>query len=112
MLDKQVYGIVNSAFHTAINLLGMPADYASIKDPTKNKKGIIIGFSGGSSDQTLVQSMGIEGKTITAKVEDFATPPEKFDQFVVNGQKHVADSVHLIHLNGTVIGYKIMTKGK
>ncbi len=112
MLSTATYSLVNGAFHTAINLLGMPADYICIKDSTRNKTGIIIGFSGGNSDERLIQSMGIEGKTITAKVEDFAQPPEKFDQFVINGQKHVADSVHVVHLNGNIIGYKIMTKGK
>ncbi len=112
MLNQPFYDVINSGFHIAINLLGTQGDYHCVKDPTRDKTGLTMGFAGGTSDSTLVQSFGVESKTITVKVEDFSQPPEKFDQFVINGQRHVAESVHLVHLNGRVIGYKIRTKGK
>lgn len=112
MLSAQIFNYFDQSFHTVVNLLGVSADYISVKKNNPDKTGITVGYSG-RGDSTLVQSLDVETKTITVKAEDFsAVGPEKFDQFIIAGQKYVADSVQKVHLNGKIIGYRITTKGK
>jgi len=111
MLGQALHNIFDQSFITVIDLLGVPCDYKCVKDATNNKTNITVGYSG-RSEAPLVQSLGVESKTITVKVADFKHAPEKFDQFLIKGQNYVAESVQQVHLNGNIIGYRIRTKGK
>ena len=112
MLSAQTYGNFKNSFDLVVNLLGVSADYTCVKDNTNSKVGITVGFSSSKTDTTLVQSQGINSAIITCKVADFTNAPAKFDRFVINTQTFVADSVHKVHLNGRIIGYRIQTQGK
>ncbi len=112
MLSQQTYGSVHGAFDYAIDLLGVPADWTSTKHGDTGN--FVVGFASvGKTDQDLVNAYGIAGKIITAKISSFkGTAPEKFDSFVIKGEKFIAAAVHPIPMRGEVIGYKIMTNGK
>jgi hypothetical protein len=55
----------------------------------------------------------LAGKTITAKAKDFQeVTPEKFDSFVINSERFIAETVTPVRLNDIIVGFKITTRGK
>ena len=112
MLNNDLYSTVDGAFIMVIDLLGVKADWTNVK--TNVTKTLTVGFSKMSNtDQPNVNSYALAGKTITAKAADFTdVTPEKFDSFVVRGEKFIAETVTPVRLNDTIIGYKITTRGK
>lgn len=112
MLTNTVYNQIDGAFTTVIDLLGVQAVWENVK--SKETKKITVGFSKMSNtDQPNVNSYALAGKTITAKARDFSSvTPEKFDSFTINNEKFIAETVTPVRLNDTIIGYKIITRGK
>lgn len=112
MLTDKIYGTIDQAFNAVIDLLGTKAEWTSAK--TKTSKVLRVGFSKMSNtDQPNVNSYALAGKTITAKAKDFTdVTPEKFDSFLVNNEKFIAETVTPVRLNDTIVGYKITTRGK
>lgn len=112
MLTERLYGTIDTAFNAAIDLLGTKAEWTNVKSGTV--KTLRVGFARmGNTDETNVNSYALAGKTITAKAIDFSeVTPEKFDSFLVNGEKFIAETVIPVRLNDTIIGYKITTRGK
>ena len=112
MLTERLYGTIDQAFNAAIDLLGTKAEWTNVK--TDTTKVLRVGFARiGNDDQTNVNSYALAGKTITAKAKDFSTvTPEKFDSFLINGERFIAETVTPVRLNDTIIGYKITTRGK
>ena len=112
MLTERLYGTIDQAFNAAIDLLGTKAEWTNVK--TGATKVLRVGFAKMSNtDQPNVNSYALAGKTITAKAKDFTdVTPEKFDSFLVNGEKFIAETVTPVRLNDTIVGYKITTRGK
>jgi|688.fasta_scaffold87268_3 hypothetical protein len=112
MLTNTVYNQIDGAFITVIDLLGVQAVWTNTKTQTTKK--ITVGFSKMSNtDQPNVNAYALAGKTLTAKARDFSSVvPEKFDSFVINDEKYIAETVTPVRLNDTVIGFKITTRGK
>jgi hypothetical protein len=113
MLTDKLYGTVDTAFNAVIDLLGTKAEWTNVK--TDTTKILRVGFSKiSNTDQPNVNSYALAGKTITAKAKDFSSgiTPEKFDSFIVNGEKFIAETVTPVRLNDTIVGYKITTRGK
>jgi hypothetical protein len=111
MLSSATYGNVNGAFNQVIDLLGAQMTWTSVKSPATAT--FVAGFSSmGKTDTELINAYGIASKVITAKASSFSTPPAKFDKFVVNNEHYVAAAVHPIHINTTLVGWKIILEGK
>jgi hypothetical protein len=112
MLTTALYDQINGAFVSVVDLLGVQAIWESTK--TKISKTVIVGFSNNSNtDVSNVNSYALAGKTITVKAQDFKElPPEKFDSFTIKGERHIAETVTPVRLNDTIIGYKVVTRGK
>jgi len=112
MLTDRLYGTIELAFNSVIDLLGTQAVWVNVK--TDTTKTLRVGFSKMSNtDQTNVNSYALAGKTITARAKDFAgITPEKFDTFTINGERFVAETVTPIRMNDTIVGHKIITRGK
>lgn len=102
---------VEGAFEQVIDLLGTQFEHHKAKPP-KTVTNVRVGFkSAGKGDEEVINSLGMSAKIITIKASSLATPPEKFDRFIRAGESYTADSVHPIHLNDRLIGWKLYCKG-
>jgi hypothetical protein len=112
MLTDRLYGTINTAFNSVIDLLGTEAVWINVK--TDTTKTLRVGFSKiSNTDQPNVNAYALAGKTITAKAKDFSDiTPEKFDSFDINGERFIAETVTPLRMNDTIVGFKITTRGK
>lgn len=110
MLANSTFNDVQGAFNQAIDALGVQASFVQAKAPG-NTGNMTIGFRMVKAEESeIVDAYGVNTSVLTAKAADFATPPEKFDRFTINGERFTVQSVQAVHLNTAIIGYKMFAK--
>lgn len=94
-----------------LDLLGVPAVWTQVKAP-KATSSVTVGFKTASwQDEELINAFGIGAKVLTVKVSDIAVI-EKFDAFVISGERYTIDSVMPVHINGELVFWKCFVRGK
>ena len=113
MLSADIFGKMQSGFNQVIDTLGIPMVYKQTKVPqtvTNIKAG---GFkTPGKDDEAIINSLGVGGRIITIKYADLPTPPVKLDRVIVHGETFTVETVHVIDMNGSVLGWKLLCKGR
>lgn len=111
MLNLIDHGKVRGSFEQVIGLLGVPVSVTQTKPPKAVVNTIAGVRTAGMNDQAIVNAYGHNTIIFTLMKKDFATDPEKFDKITYNGKTYVMDAVHPVLLNGTLIGFKVYSKG-
>lgn len=111
MLSQHYFKIIKSSFEYNIGQLSVPATWERAKNQAFS--GVIpVSFkTAGVKDEAIINAYGINAVIMVVRAIDTAIPPEKFDSFVIEGVRHTADAVHPIHLNGSIVGWKIYVRG-
>ena len=111
MLASSDFSNVRGSWESVVALLGVPASWERAK-AMGTQVPVVVGFkTAGVKDVEVIQSYGINAKIITVRAIDVSVPPEKFDTFTIHNERHTADAVHPVNLNGSVIGWKIYVQG-
>ena len=111
MLASSDFANVRGSWESGVTMLGVPAAWTRAK-AAGAAANLTVGFkTAGVKDVEIVNAYGINAIILTVRAIDVTVPPEKFDTFVVSGQRITADAVHPVHLNGSVIGWKIYARG-
>lgn len=102
---------IKSAVEGVVDLLGVPVTWTQTEDPYDTKD-VVAGFKSVSwRDEELVNAFGVGAKVFTIKVEDIAVV-KKFDKLVVLGERYTINSVMPVHLNGELVFWKAIVRGK
>jgi hypothetical protein len=112
MLSASDFNKMVGAHRTIIQTLGVPAVWKQAKPPQQTATAVVGFKSVGPNEAEIVNAYGIEAKILTIAAGDTPVAPEKFDTFEVNGETFVAQSAQAVHLNGQVIGYRCLVKGR
>lgn len=111
MLTMTAMAGIKREFDATVARLGVPATWSRAKAP-QTSKSITVGFrTAGIKDTEIVNAYGINAVVITVRELDLDVAPEKFDTFMIQGVRHTADAVHPVHLNGSIIGWKVYVRG-
>ncbi len=111
MLGTSDFNRIKGSFEQVIALVGVPATLQRAKSPGSTVS-LVVGFkTAGVKDVEVVNAYGLNAVIITVAAKDTTTAPEKFDVLTINGVRHTADAVHPVHLNGTIIGWKVYVRG-
>jgi len=111
MLGAALFATMKAQYERTIDTLGIPMVWTHTK--TSATANLVGGMRIASDeDSAIVQSMGIGARIITLKAAGLTAAPEKFDRFAVGNEVYIADSVHPVHLNAQLIGYRVYIKGK
>lgn len=111
MLGAVLFDLMREQYERTIDTLGVPMQWTNTK--TNTTKSVVGGMKiATDADLALVQSYGVGARVITIKAAGLTTEPEKFDRFAVQGAIYVAESVAPVHLNGTLVGFRIYIKGR
>ena len=113
MLSAQLFGQMSAGFNQVVDTLGVPGEYHQTKVPKTVTKIAAVGFkTPGAEDDAIVNTIGVGGRIITVKAADLATAPSKLDRVFVHGEIYTVETVHVIDLNGTALGWKLLCKGR
>jgi hypothetical protein len=111
MLGAALFTTMKTEYEKVIDMLGVPMAWTHVK--TSTTANVTAGMKIATDEDTaLVQSYGIGARIITVKASDFTIPPEKFDRFAVQSEVYIAEAVAPVHLNGTLLGYRVYIRGK
>lgn len=110
MLGAADFNNIRGSFESTIHLLGVPATW--VKAIGGQTATVQVGFkTAGVKDTEIINAYGLNAIVMTVRQIDLPVAPEKFDSFTVQGVRHTADAVHPVHLNGSIIGWKIYVRG-
>jgi hypothetical protein len=110
MLSAAERSKFRAAQESIVDMLGVPSQWIQAKAP-KATANATIGFkTAGWKDESIISAYGIGAKVITVKVRDIAVI-EKFDQFVVSGERYTINAVSPIYINGEHAFHKCFVKG-
>lgn len=111
MLNTATWNQVSSAFDQVVDLLGTNFTWNQAKSPNGTAQAVCGIKTVGAKDIELINSYGIGAKVLTIKAASLPVPPEKFDEFTVNGEVYTADAVHPVRINDQIVGYKCYCRG-
>ena len=113
MLSAQLFGQMSAGFNQVVDTLGVPAEYHQTKPPQTVTAIAAVGFkTPSSSDEAIINTIGVGGRVITVKKANLLTPPMKLDRVIVHGETFTVETVHVIDMNGSVLGWKLLCKGR
>ena len=111
MLGAVLFETMREQYERVIDTLGVPMQWTNTKSNTT--RSVVGGMKiATDEDLALVQSYGVGARVITIKASGLTVEPEKFDRFAVQDAVFVAESVAPVHLNGSLIGFRIYIKGR
>ena len=111
MLGAALFATMKAQYERTIDTLGIPMVWTHTK--TSATANLVGGMRIATDEDTaLVQSYGVGARIITLKAAGLTGAPEKFDRFAVLNEVYIAESVAPVHLNGTLLGYRVYIKGK
>lgn len=112
MLPIATYNATLASIRQAVDMLGVPASWQQTKAPN-NTANMNMGIRrAGRNDEEVINAYGHGAILGTAMADSFPVPPEKFDKVVVQGEDMTINTVNPVALNGTVIMYKLVMRGK
>lgn len=110
-LPTTLANALRKSFLDTVRTLGVPADYVSSQGQPDAT--FYVGFASPTkTDDPVVNAYGIEAKVITVPVDaPLTAAPLKFDAFVINGKRFIAQATHDILINDVLVGWKVVANG-
>ena len=113
MLSAEIFGKMQSGFNQVVDVLGVPAEYHQTKVPKAVTNIAAVGFKSPKPDEeAIINAIGVSGRIVTIQEADLPVPPVKLDRLFIHGEVWTVEAVNRIDLNGTIIGYKLLCKGR
>ena len=113
MLSAKLFGQMSAGFNQVVDTLGVPAEYHQTKPPQTVTAIATVGFkTPSSSDEAIINTIGIGGRIVTIKAADLSTPPVKLDRVKIKDEMFTVETVHVIQLGSVVLGWKLLCKGR
>ncbi len=113
MLSGAIFNQFKDSFALAIDTLGVPGEFHQTKPPSTVTPLTAVGFrTPGQKDESIINTIGVGGRIITVKAADLTVAPMKLDVVIVHGEKYTVEAVHVVDLNGTILGWKLLCKGR
>ncbi|MFZ9372064.1 MAG: head-tail joining protein [Limnohabitans sp.] len=113
MLAAALSGSLSAGFAQVIDALGVPAEFHQTAAPAAVTNIAAVGFkTPGANDEAIINTIGVGGRVITVKAASLTPAPMKLDRVKVHGEMYTVEAVHVVDLNGKVLGWRLLCKGR
>lgn len=108
--------LTEQEFLALLAVTGEPVAWRQAKAPnaTANVKAIVQTIGSSRSEEVIVNSFGVTGRSIQIAARDLPVAPEKFDEITCQGERHILEAVLPQHSRqtGTITYFLCYSKGK